>query len=71
MDEEKYGGFVKQTINGLVAPYLRKNYPHLNHPHLAGVAMVCMKDCIARGEQVIGLREEQFMIVDGSAYQVF
>jgi dipeptidase E len=45
--------------------------PHLNHPHLAGAAKICMENTIREGQQVVGLRDEQFMIVNGSGFQVF
>jgi dipeptidase E len=45
--------------------------PHLNHPHLAGAAKICMENCIKKNQQVVGLRDEQFMIVNGSGFQVF
>lgn len=45
--------------------------PHLNHPHMAGAATICMENCIKNKEMVVGLKDEQFMVVNGSAFQIF
>jgi len=45
--------------------------PHLNHPHMAGAAKLCMESCIKNNDMVVGLKDEQFMIVNGSGFQVF
>jgi dipeptidase E len=45
--------------------------PHLNHPHLAGAAKICIENSVKNNEMVVGLKDEQFMVVNGSGFQVF
>jgi dipeptidase E len=45
--------------------------PHLNHPHLAGAAHTIMRLGQERGEFLIGLLDEQFMVVNQSTYRIY
>ena len=45
--------------------------PHLNHPHMAGAAHIIMQKSVREGTMMLGLKDEQFLVVNENTYQVF
>lgn len=45
--------------------------PHLNHPHLAGAAHTILAKATANGQFLVGLLDEQFMVVNNKTFRIF
>lgn len=68
MDNPEKAGLTNFKGMGLV-PFAV--VPHLNHPHMAGAAHIIMQKSVREGTMMLGLKDEQFLVVNENTYQVF